>query len=114
MDRNKHWFASWKRAHGLRLPVKKFCMHDHFDQLLAACIVMNIALMSMQSFKPSAAQQNVSTVQNFFFSMLFATEVLGATAQKSPVPRERTKRELTFENLYSYQAKCIRYIPSGT
>ena len=70
-------FRQWRSEFGYRLPVKKFCIDDRFDQLIALGIVTNVVLMTMQSFKQSAWQTHVSVVQNFFFTFLFGCEVCG-------------------------------------
>jgi voltage-dependent calcium channel T type alpha-1G len=76
IDRDEAWFRSWRREHGYRLPVKKFCTHEQFDQLIALGIVINIVCMSIQSFKQSHLQTYTSTVQNLFFTLLFGGEVV--------------------------------------
>jgi hypothetical protein len=76
VDLTKDWFASWKPAHGMRLPVRKFSIDDRFDILIAAGIIINLILMTLQSFKPSLWQQDCDTIQNMFFTLLFGGEVV--------------------------------------
>jgi len=70
VDLDINWFAAWKPDDGMRLPVRKFTIDDRFDLLIAAGIIINIILMTIQSFKPSSWQQQCSTVQNMFFTQV--------------------------------------------
>jgi hypothetical protein len=75
IERDKDWFRKWRLEHGYRLPIKKFCVDDRFDQLIALGIVVNVVFMTIQSYKPSAWQRQAQDVQDLFFTVLFSAEV---------------------------------------
>jgi hypothetical protein len=75
LDLDPNWYRVWKPEHGYRLPVRKFTLDSRFDQFIALGILVNLALMTVDSFKQSEMQTRIGVIQNFFFTTLFGAEV---------------------------------------